>query len=67
MKPSGKAPSLRPKPTWEPLDSVAPRAMLKLCVQGPVDRVTGKEVNPWFAALEAVVSLAAEDTVDCKY
>ena len=52
---------------WEPLDLVAPRAMLKSCVQGPVDRVTGKGVNPWFAALEAVASPAAEDTVDCKY
>lgn len=51
---------------WEPLDSVAPREMLRLYAQYPVDKVTGMGVNPLFAALEAMVSPAAEDTVDCK-
>lgn len=50
---------------------MAPRATLRLYAQLPVDMVTGMGVTPLFAALEAVVnqavvSRAAEDTVDCK-
>lgn len=51
---------------WEPLDSVAQRAMPRLYAQYPVDMETGMGVNRLFAALEAVVSPVAEDTVDCK-
>ena len=71
MKPFEKAASLRRKPKSAPLDSMAPRATLRLYAQSPVDMEIGMEVNPLFAAFEAVVNLAvanpaAEDTVDCK-
>lgn len=51
---------------WEPLDLVAQRGILRLYAQYPVDMVTGTGVTRSFAALGAVVSPAAEDTVDCK-
>lgn len=52
---------------WEPQDSVVPRATLRLYAQCPVDMAIGMGANPLTAAFEAVVSLVAENTVDCKY
>lgn len=51
---------------WGLLGSVAPRAILSMYAQCPADTVTGMAVTRLFAALEAVVSPAAEHTADCK-
>ena len=53
-------------------DSVMPRAMLRLCVQGRADKMTGTPVKPLFAACERVVGpaeagQAVENRVDCKH
>ncbi len=63
VKPFGKTRSLQWKPMWEPLDSEAPRATLRLYAQCPVDTATGMGVGLF---VEAAVGRAAEDTADCK-